>query len=346
MDAGALMAVGMPGLDLDPVTEARLRDVGPSCVILFRRNVDNPAQLRELTAALHSLPSQPLVAVDQEGGRVARLREPFTRLPPAARIGATGDPDLAYRVGRLLARELRSAGIDLDFAPVLDVCDNPANEVIGDRAYGSTPERVTEMALAVHRGLRDGGVIACGKHFPGHGNTSEDSHFFLPVVPRSRADWEATELPPFRAAIAAGVPMLLTAHVIHAALDPDLPATLSPRIVRDLLRGELGFAGVIATDDMDMKAIADHWPAGDAAVRAIAAGCDLVMSCQSLDSARTARDALAQAIASDRITVAAPLARIAGLKALRPPAAPPDCTLPNAAHAALVAEIEARTAPA
>lgn len=339
---GALLAVGLPGLEVDAATEARLRDLGPSCVILFRRNVESPEQVRDLTAALRALPSAPIVAVDQEGGRVARLREPFTRVPPAARVGATGDPGIAYRVGRLLARELRCAGIELDFAPVLDVCDNPANDVIGDRAYGATPEQVTEMALAVHRGLRDGGVISCGKHFPGHGNTAEDSHHFLPVVQRSRAEWEAIELPPFRAAIGAGVPMMLTAHVIHAALDPDLPATLSAKIVRGLLREELGFTGVIATDDMDMMAIADHWPAGEAAVRAIAAGCDLVMSCQSLDSARVARDALARAIASGQLDVAESLERIRSLRALRASAAQADCPLPCAEHAALVAEIEMR----
>lgn len=343
---GGLLAVGLPGLELDAATDARLRDIGPACVILFRRNVDSPEQLRALTRELHALPSRPFVAVDQEGGRVARLREPFTRLPPAARIGATGDPEIAYRVGRLLARELRSVGIDLDFAPVLDVCDNPVNDVIGDRGFGATPEHVTAMAIALHRGLRDGGVLSCGKHFPGHGNTNEDSHFFLPVVRRTRAEWEAVERPPFRAAIAAGIPMLLTAHVLHTALDPDVPATLSPRIVRGLLRDELGFAGVIATDDMDMKAIVDHYPAGEAAVRAVAAGCDLVMSCQSLDSALVVRDALAAALAAGSIdaqAVTQSLARIEHLRESCPPAAPVDCRLPCPEHVALVAEIENRT---
>lgn len=349
MDAnpsGTLLAVGLPGPELDSASEARLRDLAPSCVILFRRNVIDPVQLRELTSALHALPSQPLLAVDQEGGRVARLREPFTRVPAAATIGATNDPDLAYRVGLLLARELRSVGFDLDFAPVLDVVDNPQNTVIGDRAFGSTPERVVALALALHRGLRDGGILSCGKHFPGHGNTVEDSHFHLPVVQRSRQDWERIELPPFRAAVAAGVPMLLTAHVIHRALDPDRPATLSPRVVRGLLRDELGYRGVIATDDMDMKAIADHHPAGEAAILAVAAGCDMVMSCQNLDSAMIARDALADAIRTGRIDPLPAAERIATLRAQRPPVTPMECPLPCAPHASLVAEIEARAASA
>ncbi len=344
--AGTLLAVGLPGPELDGRTEARLRDLHPSCVVLFRRNIVDPEQVRELTAALHALPSRPLLAVDQEGGRVARLREPFTRVPTAATIGATNDPDLAYRVGRLLARELRSVGLDLDFAPVLDVVDNPHNTVIGDRAFGSTPERVTLMALALHRGLRDGGVLSCGKHFPGHGNTVEDSHYLLPVVQRSHQHWERIELPPFRAAIAADVPMLLTAHVIHHALDPERPATLSPRIVRGLLREELAYRGVIATDDMDMKAIADHHPAGEAAVLAVAAGCDMVMSCQNLDSALAARDALADAIRTGRIDPSSAVERIETLHAKRPPLTPMECPLPCAAHASLVTEIEARAASA
>ena len=344
---GERLAVGLPGLEVDPPTEARLRDLAPACVILFRRNVDGPRQLRELTAALGALPSRPIIAVDQEGGRVARLREPFTAVPAAARIGATGDPDLAYRVGRLLARELRCVGIELDFAPVLDVCDHPANEAIGDRAFGSTPDSVTVMAGALQRGLHDGGVIACGKHFPGHGHTDADSHFDLPVVRRSRPEWEAIEKPPFVAAIAAGLPMLLTAHVVHTALDAERPATLSRGIVHDLLRTELGFRGVIATDDMDMQAIADRYAAGEAAVRAMQAGCDMVMSCQSLDSAVAARDAMAAALAAGEVDPdehAASLERIAGLRRLRPRDLPLDCPLPCPEHAALVAEIEAKIA--
>ena len=191
-----------------------------------------------------------MVAIDHEGGRVLRLGEPFTQFPPAAVVGRTRNPDLAYRVGHAMGVELASVGIDLSFAPVLDVHSNPANPVIGDRAFGSDPALVSEMGIALMRGLHDGGVLSCGKHFPGHGDTEKDSHLELPVVRRSRAELEQTELVPFRAAIAAGVPMLMSAHVLYPALDPEHPATLSRAILTDLLRGELHFDGVVASDDL------------------------------------------------------------------------------------------------
>lgn len=344
-DVGALLAVGVPGPDIDAATRAELEDLQPGCIVLFRRNVVDPPQLRDLTGALHGLASRPLVAIDQEGGRVARLSEPFTKLPPAARIGATGDESCAYRVGRALAGELRAIGVDIDFAPVLDIHSNPANEVIGDRAFGRTAAAVTRMAIAFQRGLGDGGVLACGKHFPGHGDTKEDSHFLLPVSPRSRAALEARELVPFRASIAAGVPMLMTAHVVYPALDLERPATLSRRIVQGILREELGFTGVIATDDMDMRAVRDHYPAGEAAVHAVMAGCDLVLVCQDLATAREARDALAAAVRAGRISAAevdAAAARLEQLRAARPDAPGEPCALPCAEHRALVAEIERR----
>lgn len=342
---GALLAVGLPGPTLDDATRADLTELQPGCVVLFRRNVVDPQQLRTLTTDLHALDSVPLIAVDQEGGRVARLRDPFTRMPPAARIGTTGDPALAYRAGRALAAELRCVGIDIDFAPVLDIHSNPKNDVIGDRAFGRDPETVARMALALQRGLADGGVIACGKHFPGHGDTNEDSHFALPTVHRSRAEMEAREWAPFRSAIAAGVPMLMTAHIICTTLDPERPATLSPAVIRGILREQLGFTGVVATDDMDMRAVADHYPAGEAAVLAVAAGCDLVLVCQSLATARLARDALADAVRSGRLArleIEAALGRLARLRAIRPAPLRGACPLPNREHRALVAEIEAR----
>lgn len=296
MRAGRWIAAGIPGPELDTAIRERLVALAPSGIVLFARNVSDPQQLRQLTDELHALPSQPLVAMDQEGGRVARLKPPFTRFPPALAVGATDDVALAERIGTAMGHELASAGIDLDFAPVLDVHSNPHNTVIGDRAFGTDPERVTRMALAVHRGLLAAGVLTCGKHFPGHGDTLADSHFDLPRVDRSRAELERVELPPFRAAIAAGIPLMMVAHVIHSALDAQRPASLSPVIVRGLLRQELGYTGVIATDDMDMRAITKDHDLGAAAVLTLRAGCDWVLACQSLESAERAAAAIEAAI--------------------------------------------------
>ncbi|MFQ5668549.1 MAG: beta-N-acetylhexosaminidase, partial [Candidatus Binatia bacterium] len=237
---GRLLFVGIPHDTLDEATRQVLERLQVGGVVLFRRNTGSPRDVRVLTAALHALPSRPLVAIDHEGGRVMRLGDPFTQFPAAAEIGRTRDKRLAYRIGRAMAEELSSVGIDVSFAPVLDVHSNSANPIIGDRAFGSDPALVRDMGVVMMRGLRAGGVIPCAKHFPGHGATDTDSHLELPVVQRSREELECTELLPFRAAIAAGVPMLMTAHVRYPALDA-APATLSRPILTHLLREELRF---------------------------------------------------------------------------------------------------------
>jgi len=343
---GRLLFVGIPGPELDDDARRALVELQAGGVTLFRRNVGAPAAVAALCDALHALPSQPLIAIDQEGGRVLRLGEPFTRFPPAAAIGRAGDPALAYQVGRAMGEELASVGVDLDFAPVLDVDSNPDNPVIGDRSFGADPTLVTDMALATMRGLRDAGIIPCGKHFPGHGDTGQDSHVALPVVRRSRAELERTELPPFVAAIAAGVPMLLTAHVVYPALDADHPATLSRCIVSDVLRGELGFDGVIATDDLEMRAILDHHSIGEAAVAALRAGVDVVLICEDLGRARAARDTIVAAVESgtlDGRALAAAAARVARLRNAAARQRRTACELPNRAHRALLDRLHTAT---
>jgi beta-N-acetylhexosaminidase len=338
---GSLLFVGIPGPSLEPVTRQTLEQLHAGAVILFRRNVGTPAEVAALTAQLHALPSRPLVAIDHEGGRVMRLGPPFTQFPPAAAIGRTGDAQVAYRVGRAMALELASVGIDMSFAPVLDVHSNPANPIIGDRAYGADPVLVGEMGAAMMRGLLDGGVIPCGKHFPGHGDTERDSHIELPVVRRTRAELERTELAPFRTAIAAAVPMLMTAHVLYPALDPDRPATLSRAILTDLLRHRLGFTGVIASDDLDMRAIADHRSIGDAALAALHAGGDAVLVCQDLNHAGEAYGAIDRAVLDGVLptaAIAAAAGRVMGLRQL-PRCSPASCRLPNPEHQALAEEI-------
>ncbi|OFV86783.1 MAG: hypothetical protein A3J75_03715, partial [Acidobacteria bacterium RBG_16_68_9] len=270
----------------------------PSGIIFFRRNYESVEQLRELTAALHALPSDPLLCIDHEGGAVMRLPEPFTQFPPARSVALAGNPGLAYAVGEAMGVELASVGIDLNFAPVLDVDWNPRNPVIGERAFGETAEAVTAFGLPLMRGLHAGGVIACGKHFPGHGDTDRDSHLELPIVRRARAELDLVELPPFRAAIDADIAMLMTAHVLYTALDERHPATFSRRILNDLLRVELGYGGVIVTDDLGMGAVSAFASIPEAAVRSLQAGADWILVGNDIEASLQAAEAVAAALSS------------------------------------------------
>jgi beta-N-acetylhexosaminidase len=227
---------------------------------------------------------------------VQRLREPFTIIPPMRAVGQAGDAGLAYELGRVLARELRAVNVDMDLAPVLDVDTNPANPVIGARSFGRTPQLVSEMGVALLRGLQDAGVAACAKHFPGHGDTSQDSHHDLPRLEHAMDRLESVELIPFRAAIGAGVAAIMSAHVIFTPIDAARPATLSRPVLDGLLRKQLGFAGPIVSDAMEMKAIADHFGFADAIVRGADAGIDLFMVCHSAAQQNEAIDALVHAV--------------------------------------------------
>ncbi len=293
---------GIPGAALDPDSRRLYEDAPLAGVTLFRQNAGDPPSMRSLVRELHALDPglPPLVAIDHEGGRVHRLAPPFTHFPSAATVAAHG-PAAVRDVATAMARELAAVDIDLTFAPVLDVASNPTNPVIGDRAFGTTPDVVARGALAAFRATRAVGLLTCGKHFPGHGDTATDSHLELPVVGRDRRSILTTELPSFRAAIAAHVPMLMTAHVHYPALDASLPATLSPAILTGLLRRRLGFGGVIASDDLEMRAIADHWGPGDAAVLALTAGCDLLLFCHRQDWLRAAVAAVERAVATGHL---------------------------------------------
>ena len=278
---GQLIVAGFDGPTIPVELAAIAREFDLGGVILFARNIEAPLQVAELAYEAkrlgHELPLW--VSVDQEGGRVQRLRAPCTEWPPVATIGRCGDPVLAARFASALAHELRALGITLDYAPVLDVQTNPRNPVIGDRALSGDAEQVAELGAILLQTIQAEGIAACGKHFPGHGDTSVDSHEDLPVVEQERPRLDAVELRPFRAAIAAGVAMLMTAHVRYPALDDDAPATLSRTVVTDLLRGELGFDGLVATDDMAMGAITRHRNIPEASVEALDAGCDLLLLC-------------------------------------------------------------------
>jgi beta-N-acetylhexosaminidase len=293
---------GLPGPTLDAETRRLHADVPFAGVTLFRANASEPAAMRALVRDLHRLDpaAPPLVAIDHEGGRVHRLSPPFTHFPAAATVAAHG-LGTVRAVATAMARELAAIGIDLTFAPVLDVASNPANPIIGDRAFGTAPDAAATAALAAFRATRAIGLLTCGKHFPGHGDTATDSHLELPVVARDRRALLATELVPFRRAIAARFPMIMTAHVRYPALDAKLPATLSPTIVSGLLRRRFGFRGVIVTDDLEMRAISDQWGPGETAVLALAAGCDLLLFCHRQDWLRTAVEAVEAAVTSGRL---------------------------------------------
>jgi beta-N-acetylhexosaminidase len=263
--------------------------------ILFKRNLPSIQAAWESCRALREAAVQgsvPWLCLDEEGGRVRRLPAPFVRLPAMLELAAAGDEAVVERAAALAGRQLAAIGFNLNLAPVLDVNTNPANPVIGDRAFGAEPAEASRMAMAWLRGLRSAGLCACGKHFPGHGDTSVDSHIGLP-----RVDWgldrlDAVELVPFKAAIAAKIDCIMSAHVVCTAIDAARPATLSPAIATGILRERLGYQGVLLSDDLEMKAIAGQSGIAEAAVRAVAAGCDAVLICSLEDEQDRAHEAL------------------------------------------------------
>ena len=282
-------------------------------VILFARNVESPSQLRELTEALHTAAPEDaplLIAIDQEGGRVQRLREPWTCWPPMRRVGDADDPSMTEAVATALAGELLDLGVGLDFAPVADVDTNPQNPVIGDRSFGRESQRVARHTTHFVRAMQREGVAACAKHFPGHGDTEADSHLELPRVTHDLERLRSVELPPFAAAVEAGVSSVMTAHVLVPAVDPERPATISPEVMA-LLRDDLGYEGVVFSDDLEMKAVADHWSAHELVSGCLEAGVDSVLVSKSTalrDEVLTCLERVPEAL------LERPLARVAELK--------------------------------
>ncbi len=297
--AGQLLVTGFAGGSPSP-RFARAASRGERAgAVLFGRNGRTPHEFQAMNAALAALaaPVGPiLLAVDQEGGRVERIKAPFFSLPSMSRLAraAEADPGLVASVAAAQAEELRAVGFTMSFAPVLDVNTEATNPVIGDRAFGREPSAVVLHGLAFAAGLARGGVLACGKHFPGHGHTTQDSHLVLPVVSRDRAGLDAIDLVPVRAAARAGLDAFMSAHVLYPALDPSHPATLSRAGATDLLRGELGFEGVLVSDDLEMKALEAN--VEETSVAAIVAGCDLLLVCSDEDLADRAHAALVREI--------------------------------------------------
>lgn len=284
---GQLMMVGFDGTTVGDELRGMLTDFHIGGVILFARNVQSPEQVARLTNELQTIAAESghpglFIAIDQEGGRVARLTQEtgFTEFPSAMALTATGDPENARRMATAMAAEMGAVGINVSFAPDLDVNNNPSNPVIGTRSFSSDPVRVAEYGIAFARALQQKGVLPFGKHFPGHGDTAIDSHIDLPLVPHDRTRLNQIELAPFREAIQAGLAGIMSAHVTFPAIDPTpgLAATLSRLVLTGLLRDELGYKGLIATDSLEMGALASHgYPPPVAAALAFAAGADVLL---------------------------------------------------------------------
>ncbi len=301
MRSARLVIAGIPNNHVCADARALIGELGVGGIILFKRNIESPEQTYELIRELKSLRKEPLwVSVDQEGGRVQRLRAPLTDFPPMRAVGAAGEA-IAEAVGGQLARELKAIGFDLDFAPVVDVDSNPANPVIADRAFARDAASVSRLATAFINGLQKNGVQGCAKHFPGHGDTREDSHLELPSLPHALERLREIEWPPFAAAAKAGVASIMTAHVMFPALDAEWPATLSPAIL-SALRHELGFGGPVISDDLEMKAIAERYPIPDAAVQAVRAGCDALLVCHQRERVEGVVAALTRAASNGTLS--------------------------------------------
>ncbi len=291
---GQLFLIGFEGRSQTPALKELLTRYHVGGVILFARNISEPLQAWEL---LRSLKSRELLrAIDHEGGRVQRLSAPVTHFPPALNIGLTGSTRIAQDAGFAQARELAALGFNLNFAPVLDVHTNPVNRVIGDRSFGTDPDLVARLGSATIKGMQAAGIATCGKHFPGHGDTRDDSHEVLPQVRGTIASLKARELLPFKAAVRAGVDAMMTAHVVYEGLDSQRPATLSSAAIDGLLRRQLRFDRVVMTDDLEMRGIADHYDPDDAAILALKAGVDVMLFCHSPDRQMAAIEAVYKAV--------------------------------------------------
>jgi beta-N-acetylhexosaminidase len=291
----SLVCVGFHGDEPTPFMEEAF-SAGVSTVILFARNVGDPVKTSETCRRLREAAGRPIViAIDQEGGSSRRLVDGFTPVPSMRELARLG-PVAVAEAAATTARELKSVGIDFNFAPVVDVDSNPDNPVIGDRAFSNDPKLVAELGSIWIKAMQRESVAACAKHFPGHGDTSEDSHLELPRLAHDLDRLRRIELPPFVSAVEAGVASIMSAHVLFEAVDPDRPATLSRTVLQDVLRGELGFKGVIVSDDLEMDAIVGRMPIESAAIEAINAGVDLLLCCHREDRQKIVLESLADGL--------------------------------------------------
>jgi beta-N-acetylhexosaminidase len=299
---GEVILTGFDGTELSDDTAAFLTQARIGGVLLFSKNYTNPTQVAQLINQVQECRNDlPLwVSVDHEGGRVQRFREHFSIIPPARRIGAVNSPKLSFDIAELIGRELRSVGINLNFNPVCDIETNLSNPVLGDRAYGTTEDDVSKQVTAIIRGQLTQGVQGCAKHFPGHGDTNKDSHFDLPKVDTPLEVLRERELKPFVKCFKSRCNFVMTAHVIYEKIDPQVPATFSSKILREILRKEIRYSKIIISDDLEMEAITKHWGAEEAPRLALQAGCDLLIY-RTEKAARHAYMSLRKALESDQL---------------------------------------------
>jgi beta-N-acetylhexosaminidase len=313
--AGQVLCAGFDGSELTPPLAALIGELHLGGLVYFERNVASRPALARLSAAVQQAARQSgqpalLIAIDQEGGRVTRLRaaKGFSEFASPQEVAARGGPEAVRAVAAAMAAELLEVGINMNLAPVLDTCgSSPANPVINTRSFGSDPHLVAACGVAFIQALQEAGVMAVGKHFPGHGDTTVDSHIALPVVAHGRARLEAVEFVPFQAALAAGVAGIMSAHVYFPAIEPtaNTPATLSRRVMTDLLRGELGYRGLLLTDSLEMGALASSgYPAPLAAAHALAAGADLLLFNTDADTLWQARATIVRWIEAGQLELA------------------------------------------
>jgi len=287
LSLGQLFMVGLPGFVLDDSTRRLIEEFRINNFIYFKRNVESPEQLKKLSEDLHKACIQnnlgpPLIAIDQEGGSVTRLAPPFTQFPDARVLAESENPENALGdFARVCSRELRDIGVNYNLAPVLDVCDAGKEYFMEKRSLGGDPEVVGKLGTHVIKEMQAKGIAACAKHFPGLGAAVVDPHLELPYVAKTEPVIRTQDILPFQQAVAAGVASIMTSHTIYQHLDPESPATLSKIILTDLLRNDLGYDGVVITDDLEMGAIEKEGDLGQAALQAFAAGADLLLICHS-----------------------------------------------------------------
>ena len=305
---GQLLFIGIRGKTLTQEETEFIIKNNIGGVILFARNIESPQQVHALCTQIQSTRHKmrdklPLfIGVDQEGGRVARMKAPFTQWPPLAKIGALDSTSVAFRFAMDMGNELRSVGINTDFAPCVDVYTNPKNEIIGDRSLSTDPEVVAKLSSALVRGYIKSGIIPCAKHFPGHGNTIADSHDELPIEDADIERLRSVELVPFKKVFRARLDMVMTGHLKFPNIDPEWPVTMSTKFMKDLLRDELRYRGLAITDDLDMRALSAHYSVEEIAVRSFMAGCDILLYCNKFDHPAIAMDALLKAAKDHKIS--------------------------------------------
>ena len=305
---GQLLFIGIRGKSLSQDESEYLIKNNIGGVILFARNIESPEQVHALCAQIQGLRHKTrdklpfFIGVDQEGGRVARMKAPFTQWPPLATLGKLDSTSVAFRFALDMGHELRAVGINTDFAPCVDVYTNPKNQVIGDRAISSDPEQVAKIASALVRGYIKSGIIPCAKHFPGHGNTLADSHDELPVEEADLERLRSVELVPFKKVFRARLDMVMTAHIKFPKIDPEYPVTMSEKFIKQMLRQEFRYRGLVISDDLDMKALAAHYGVEEIAVRTLQAGCDILMYCNKFEHPQIAIEAITKAAKDHRLS--------------------------------------------